>query len=420
MKRRIFSVVLSIALAASVLGGCQKTIQSSGSGAGKGGGSDSGVGANAGADAGSDAGSGVGSVVGADAGVGANAGSGKGAGAADKKLKIVYLCNGSLGDKGFNDSAARGMKFLEERMGAETKVIEMGREETGYEGNYLDVSEQDWDFIVSGTWSVKELAQNIAVQYPEKQYLLFDSQVDRQVVDGGNMMGISYIVNQSAYLSGVLAARMLESGDGSIDPSKKILGFVGSMDVTLINDFYVGYAEGIKSVDPDIKILTSYVGTYEDVSKCMEMTTQLYNQGAQIVFAPASQSILGAVTAASKAGKYVIGCDQDLYEELADSDPKLAACVLSSSVKNVDESIYAAVEGWINGTMTLDQDYPLGLESGAVGLAKNENYNKLVPKDIQKAIQEAEQKIISGEIKVKTAFEMTTDEIAAYRDSMKP
>lgn len=337
-----------------------------------------------------------------------------------KKLKVVYLCNGNLGDKGFNDSAASGMNLLAEKMGAEVKTIEMGRDETSYEGNYLDVSEQDWDMIVSGTWTVKELAQDIASQFPDKNYLIFDASVDRGVVTDGNMMGVSYYSNQAAYLSGVLAAKMLESGDAKIDPSKKVLGFIGSMDTSNINDFLVGYLEGVKYVDPEIKVMASYVGSFEDVSKCMEMTTQLYNQGAQVVYAPASQSILGAVSAAQKSDKYLIACDQDLYENLKGSDPELAANVLSSSLKNVGESIYTAVKEWSEGTMSLDQDYVLGLDSGAVGLAKNENYQSLVSEDIQKFIEETEQKIINGEIKVGTAFEMSTEEVAALRDSMKP
>lgn len=342
------------------------------------------------------------------------------AGTAEDKLKVVYLCNGNLGDKGFNDSAASGLQMLADQMDAEVKTVEMGRDETSYEGNYLDVSEQDWDMIVSGTWSVKELAQDIAAEFPDKNYLIFDASVDRDVVTEGNMMGINYYSNQAAFLSGVLAAKMLESGDAKIDPSQKILGFVGSMDTSNINDFLVGYIGGIQYVDPEIRVVTSYVGSFEDVSKCMEMTSQLYNQGAQLVYAPASQSILGAVTAAQKADKYLIACDQDLYSELKESDPELAANVLSSSLKNVGESIYTAVKGWTEGTMTLDQDYMLGLDSGAVGLAKNENYTSIVPEEIQNFINETEEKIISGDVEVGTAFDMSTEEVAALRDNMKP
>lgn len=396
MKKRIVSTLLAAAMAASMLVGCGSSAKET-----------------AAVQAGKESQAG-------DTTAQAQEENADDAGASDKPLKVIYLCNGNLGDKGFNDSAASGMQMLADKMGAEVKTIEMGRDETSYEGNYLDVSEQDWDMIVSGTWSVKELAQDIAAEFPDKNYLIFDVSVDRDVVTEGNMMGVNYYSNQAAFLSGVLAAKMLDSGDAKIDPSKKILGFVGSMDTSNINDFLVGYLEGVQYVDPEIKVVTSYVGSFEDVSKCMEMTTQLYNQGAQVVYAPASQSILGAVTAAQKSDKYLIACDQDLYAELKDSDPELAANVISSSLKNVGESIYTSVKGWSEGTMSLDQDYILGLDSGAVGLAKNENYTKLVHEDIQKFIDETEQKVISGDITVGTAFDMTTEDVAALRDGMKP
>ena len=342
------------------------------------------------------------------------------AAAAEDPLKIVYLCNGNLGDKGFYDSAHSGMLMLADTLGAEVKTIEMGSDETSYESYYLDVSEQDWDMIVSGTFSVKELAQNIAIEFPEKNYLIFDVAVDRSLVTTGNIMGLTYYSNQAAFLSGVLAAKMLDTEDAKIDGAERTLGFVGSMDNTGINDFLVGYLEGVKFVDPTIRVLTAYVGSFEDVAKCMEMTTQLYNQGAQIVYAPASQSILGAATAAMNADKYLIACDQDLYSGMVDADPDLAANILSSSLKNVGESICNAITAWNAGEMSLEEDYILGLDSGSVGLAKNENYKAIVPQDIQDMLTETEEKIMFGEIEVSSAYNMTTDEIVALRESLNP
>lgn len=365
-------------------------------------------------------GSGGAAPSGGDSSSSSSGDSGSSAPEGDGAQKIVYLVNGNLGDKGFYDSAASGIQMMADQLGAETKIIEMGRDETSYESNFLDVSEQDWDLIVCGTFSVSELAQEVAPQYPEKNYLIFDVTVDFDKVTTGNMIGVSYYSNQGAFLSGVLAAKMLlQSGDARIDASKKILGFVGSMDTSGINDFLVGYLEGVKYVDPEIQVLTSYVGSFEDVTKCMEMTTQLYNQGAQIVYAPASQSILGAATAASNCGKYLIACDQDLYAQLAESDPKLAETILTTSLKNVGDSLFTAVQGLADGTMTYGNNYVLGLDSGAVGLAKNENYMALVPSEIQSEIDEIEGKIISGEIEVASAFNMSTEEVVALRDSMK-
>ncbi len=338
---------------------------------------------------------------------------------AAEALKVVYLVNGNLGDKGFYDSAASGLYKMRDELGYEVKVIEMGRDETSYEGHFLDVSEQDWDVIIAGTWSVKEVAENTAVQYPDKKYVFFDSDVNRDVVVDGNMMGVTYNSNQGAFMAGVLAAKMLDSGDAKIDAASRTLGFIGSMDAANINDFLVGYLEGVAYVDPSIRVITSYVGSFEDVPKCLEMTTQLYNQGAQLVYAPASQSIIGAATAASNVDKYLIACDQDLYTQLKDSTPEIAKNILTSTLKNVGDSLVTAVKGIADGSMTCDQTYSLGLDSGAVGLAYNDNYNSIVPEDIKASLEEVKETIIKGEIVVSSAMQMTTEEVSNLRDSMK-
>lgn len=335
-------------------------------------------------------------------------------------FKVVYLVNGNLGDKGFYDNAASGFYRLRDELGCEIKIIEMGRDETSYEGYFLDESEKDWDLIVSGTWSVKEMAEQIANQYPDQNYLFFDGAVDFDVVTGGNMMGVTYQSNETAFMGGALAALMLDSGDAKVDADKKVLGFVGSMDSPNINDFLIGYIEGIQYVNPDAKLLTSYVGSFEDVPKCLEMTTQLYNQGAQVVYAPASQSILGAVQASADKDKYFVACDNDIWSMMEESDSAMVANILSSTMKHIGDSIFNAVDGYMNGTYKMGENYVLGIKDGAVGLAKNGNYEALVPEDIKTKLDEIASKISDGTIVVGTAFGMETDAVATLRDSMKP
>ena len=334
---------------------------------------------------------------------------------ADDSFKALYLVNGNLGDKGFYDSAASGFYTLQDEDKATIKIVEMGRNEASYEGFFLDASEQDWDVIVSGTWSVKELAENVANQFPDKNYIFFDG-----VSDVPNLMGIAYKSNETAFMAGSLAALMLDSGDAKVDASKRILGFIGSMDTPNINDFLIGYIDGIQYIDPSIKVLTSYVGSFEDVPKCMEMTTQLYNQGAQIVYAPASQSILGAVTASSKSDKYLIACDTDIWTAMEGTDANAVRNVLSSSLKKVGESLVVAMRGLQDGTMSTKENYTLGLKSGSVGLADNANYRKHVPANIRTKLEMISKDVGDGKIAVREAMGMSTEDVATIRDSMKP
>ena len=338
-----------------------------------------------------------------------------GDGAADDAKKVAFMVNGSLGDKGFFDSCQEGIDRLASEYGCEVKTIEMGKDETTYETYFRDVSEQDWDLIVAATWSVQEVFEEISADYPDNSYLFLDGETASD-----NMMGITFRSNEAGFMAGCLAALQINAGGEKIDPSQKVVGFVGSMDTTNINDFLVGFIEGVKYVDDSVKVITSYVGSFEDVATCLEMTTQLYNQGAQIVYAPASQSIVGAVTASSDCDKYLIGCDTDIYSELVETDPNLVRNVLSSSLKKMGDAVVTSATGLWDGTMSLGENYSTGLAEGTVGLADNDNYQSLVSEDVRAQLDEIAAKVSNGEIEISSAYTMDTAAIESLRNSMLP
>ena len=62
----------------------------------------------------------------------------------------------------------------------------------------------------------------------------------------------------------------------------------------------------------------------------------------------------------------------------------------------------------------------MGVKDGVAGIAKNEYYDKLVSEDIKAKIEEVEAKIISGEIVVPSAFDLSQDEVNDLKNSVKP
>jgi len=123
-------------------------------------------------------------------------------------LKIVLLLNGTLGDKSFFDSADNGLKMVQEKYGdsVETKTIEMTYDETKWQPTLQDISDEDWDIIIVGTWQMQEMLQEIAPMYPEKKYIIFDTSVDYENFDLGNVYSINYKQNEGSFLAGALAA----------------------------------------------------------------------------------------------------------------------------------------------------------------------------------------------------------------------
>lgn len=325
--------------------------------------------------------------------------------------RIALLLSGNLGDMSFLDSANNGTSEIAATYGAEVKVIEMGSDATKYETNVLDASDEGYDIIIGSGWQLQEPFQNVAQDYPDIKYIIFDAAVDYTAGDYSNVYSISYKSNEAAYLAGIMAANMSETG---------ILGFLGGADGAVINDFMIGYIEGAESVNPDIKVICGYVDDYSDSPKCKEMALAQYNQGADFIFTAAGASGIGTLEAAKETGKYAIGVDSDQAMLYKDSDPEQAELIPASVMKNVDATLVRAYEKLLDGTLPWGEEESLGLSDGAVGLSDNEFYQKLVPDDVKKQIEEASDAIAKGDITVKTAYGLTTEEVREIINSVAP
>ena len=332
----------------------------------------------------------------------------------DGVTKVALLINGTLGDKSFHDSANNGMKLLSEELGCKTKVVEVGYDDSKWEPALRDLCDEKHDIIVCGTWQMQELVQKVAPDYPDQKIIVYDTAMDYASDTKGdfkNIYSIEYLQNDGAFLAGILAAELTETG---------IIGFVGGMDNTVIYDFLVGYIQGAKTVKPDVKVVSSFVGNFSDSAKAKELTFAQYQIGADIVFSCASNAGEGVLQASKERGKLVIGVDSDQAMLYMDSDPVLGNLIASSVLKRVDQSIYLAVQSALDGTLAWGTRVALGISDGCVGLADNEVYQTVVPEEVRNLISEYEGKIKSGEVKVVTAFGMTNDELLSYVDSARP
>ena len=336
-------------------------------------------------------------------------------------LKVALLINGNLGDKSFFDSADNGMKMLKAKFGdkIETRTIEMSYDETKWEPTLLDVSEEDYDIIIVGTWQMTEMLEAVAAQFPDNRYVIYDTSVNYANGDFKNVYSIGYKQNEVSFVAGALAAKVTLSDMPYANKDKKMVGFLGGMDIPVINDFLVGYIEGVQYVDQDIKVAISYIGSFSDSPKGKEMALAQYNQGADIGFNVAGQAGLGQLDAAKDVQRYAIGVDSDQALIFAESDPEKANLITTSALKRVDNSLYRAVVMHMEGTAPYGKSEVLGFAENCVGLADNDIFKKVVPQDIRDFVLDVEQKIIDGKIVVSSAFGLTTDELNKIRNAVK-
>lgn len=335
-------------------------------------------------------------------------------------LKVINLINGNLGDKSFFDSSANGMELIKDKYGDEVmvKTVEMTYDETKWEPTLLDTVDEDWDIIIVGTWQMTEMLQEVAADNPDKNFFIYDTAVDYSL-GLENVYSILYAQNEASFVAGAMAAAITAS-DMPLANADKTVGFLGGMDIPVINDFLVGYIEGARYVDPDTKVAISYIGSFSDSAKGKEMALAQYNIGADIGYNVAGQAGLGQLDAAKDVNRYAIGVDSDQAAIFAETDMAKADLITTSVLKRVDMSLLRAVEMHMDGSAPYGESEVLGFAEQGVGIAKNDIYDGLVPADIQDLVDELEGKIQSGEIAVSSAFGMDSDALSDLRNAVKP
>ncbi len=224
--------------------------------------------------------------------------------------------------------------------------------------------------------------EKVAAEFPDIQFAIVDA-----VVELPNVRSIVFREEQGSYLVGMIAALTSKSGK---------IGFVGGMDIPLIRKFACGYVEGAKAINPDIEIFQNMTGdtgaAWNDPVKGGELAKSQIERGADVIYHAAGGTGMGVLQAAADAGKLGIGVDSN-------QNHLHPGKVLTSMLKRVDNAVYDTFMDHHNGEWSAGVQ-TLGLAEEGVGWALDDNNKDLITPEMQKAVEEAQAKIVSGEIEV--------------------
>ncbi|USG66999.1 BMP family ABC transporter substrate-binding protein [Brevibacillus ruminantium] len=315
----------------------------------------------------------------------------KGDASADKKLAVGYYVSGNLGDSGFFDSAKEGLDRAEKDLGVEVKTVQGGANQSDWPtGLESMVASKKYEVIVVGTSQMKETTIDLAKRYPEQKFIYFDE----TITDVPNIYSVKYNQREGSFLAGAFAAMVTTSKDLDKANPDKTIGFLGGMDIPIINDFKAGYEQGAHFIDPEVKVISSFVGDFNNAPKGKELSLAQFNsQNVDIIFNVAGPAGIGGLEAAKEANKYAIGVNSN-------QNMVQPGHVLTSMLKNVGNSIYRALDLYKKDQLPFGENESLGIYEEGVGLAKDDLYNQYVPQAIRDKMDEIQVKVVSGEIKI--------------------
>jgi len=316
---------------------------------------------------------------------------------ATKALKIGVVTDvGQLEDKSFNQSSNEGAKAAAAAVGGTHDVI-VTQAISDYGANIQTFIDKGFDVIVTvgfliGTDTTKAAKANPNIKFiGVDQGICVDANAepDPTFACAGdaatllpNYQGIVFAEAQPGYLAGIVA--------GSITKSATI-GAVGGTNVPAVVNYWRGYENGAKSINPAIKVLYQETDPdpskgFNDPTKGRAIAEQFLGQKADVIFQIAGLTGQGVLEAVCNAKSHGIGVDVDQAVSL----PNLAPCIVTSAEKKLVDTVKAVVMSTADGTFKPGTvAYNAASTPPAVGLSDYHDNAALITPDIQAKVDAA-------------------------------
>ena len=173
----------------------------------------------------------------------------------------------------------------------------------------------------------------------------------------------------------------------------------------------------------DIKVLTSFVGSKEDVVKAKDLANDAMLLNADVLFQVAAGAGAGVFEAILESGRkniWAIGVDSDQYAQYKeDGNMDTANIILTSMVKDIGNSLIWAYDKEVAGTLEWGTNTTVGVAEDAVGPAESGPFLQL-DKDLLDEYTQIKADVASGKTVVSTAFGHSLEEQRAFANSFRP
>jgi basic membrane lipoprotein Med (substrate-binding protein (PBP1-ABC) superfamily) len=210
---------------------------------------------------------------------------------------VALLTPGSIADQAWNGAAYEGLLRIKDSLGARTSHIEV-KTPSEFEENFRQYGSQGYRLVIGHGAEFQDAAMRVAPEFPRTIYV---STGGNQVQ--GNAIGLEFAFEEGSYLAGVIAANQSKTN---------VVGCIGGTELVPVRRSFAAFAAGARSVKPDIQVLTSYVGNWDDASAGKEQALAQIGRRADVIFGNADAAGLGIFQAAKESkGVRVIGANSD-------------------------------------------------------------------------------------------------------------
>ncbi|HEU4995762.1 MAG TPA: BMP family protein [Gemmatimonadaceae bacterium] len=212
-------------------------------------------------------------------------------------FRVALLTPGPISDQSWNGGAYQGLMRIRDSLGAEVSHVQT-KTPADFEENFREYGARHFNLVFGHGFEFQDAARRVAPQFPATIYVTTSGNTA-----GANLAGMSFSFADASYLAGILAGAMSRSGT---------VGVIGGTELPPVKESFAAFEQGVTHVNPRARVLTAYIGNWDDVSAGKEQALAQIARGADVIFQNADAAGLGVFRAAQeRQGVYVIGSNSD-------------------------------------------------------------------------------------------------------------
>lgn len=302
---------------------------------------------------------------------------------------FIYITPNPIGENEFLEMGEIGTERAAERLGGTSQTFE-STDPSSTRANLEAAVDEAPDIIVLTTFQLTDPGQEFATANPDQQFILID---DCPEEPAPNLYCVGFREHEGAYLLGIMAGNLTESGN---------IGSVLALDIPFFHrwsdSFYLGAESVNPELAPDTQVTIGGDNPFADPARAKEQALALAAQGLDHIFSVGAGSDIGVFEAAQEEGFFTYGTD-------INNCPVAPDVIVDNNLKLVDVAVETAIDLVLAGEA--EPFTSLGLAEGGVGvmaideegLADSDCIIADHP-DIVDQVREAAQAIIAGDVVV--------------------
>ncbi|MEM7710670.1 MAG: BMP family protein [Pseudomonadota bacterium] len=250
---------------------------------------------------------------------------------------------------------------------------------TDYPRVMREYAEQGYDMIVGEIFGAEQEAREVAADYPDTAFLMGSS--FKEDMGPANLAVFDNYIQDAAYLTGIIAGAMTESGN---------VGMVGGFPIPEVNRLMHAFMAGVREMSPEATFQVSFIGSWFDPPKAKETAFAMIENGADVMYAER----FGVSDAAAERDVLAIG-------NVIDTQADYPETVVASAIWHFEPTLDAAIEAVQAGTFeAADYGRYSFMDREGSSLAPLGTFEGRVPQPALDLVAEREAAIRAGEFTV--------------------